>query len=60
MKKIGDYLLKDEIGKGSFATVYRATHFKTNEEFAAKQISNNLLSEGNALFYVRNVIYDLR
>jgi hypothetical protein len=36
MKNIGDYLLKEEIGRGSFATVYRATHVNSNEEFAAK------------------------
>jgi serine/threonine protein kinase len=44
-KIIGDYILKDRIGKGSYADVYRSTHKITGEKYAIKVISKDILIE---------------
>lgn len=38
MKKVGNYLLVSQLGKGQFGTVYRAKHIETDEAFAVKAI----------------------
>lgn len=38
MKKVGDYLLVSEIGKGQFGVVYKAKHSSTDEIFAVKTV----------------------
>lgn len=40
-KKIGDYYLQKEIGRGAFATVYRAMRESDKQLFAIKQINKN-------------------
>lgn len=39
MKKVGNYTLVSELGKGQFGIVYKAHHSKTDEVFAIKSIS---------------------
>ena len=40
MNKIVDkYILKEEIGKGSYGNVYKGQHLKTNAIFAIKSIN---------------------
>lgn len=41
---VGNYIIEEEIGQGSFATVYRARHQTTNALVAIKSVSLNLLS----------------
>ena len=36
--KIQDFIIKKEIGNGSFGRVYLATHIKTNVDYAIKKI----------------------
>lgn len=42
-RKIGDYTLLQFLGRGSFATVYRATSQKDNGQYAVKMIPRNLI-----------------
>lgn len=44
-KKIGDFSLQDSIGKGRFATVYKAIHSKTKQPFAIKVIPKQLCND---------------
>ena len=46
--KIGPYILKDELGRGSFSMVCRAVHEHTNEEFACKIIPKRRLLAGHS------------
>lgn len=48
MKKVQDYELIDEIGAGSYSTVYKAQNVHTKEFFAIKkmrQMPRNVLHE---------------
>ncbi|KAK4979429.1 Serine/threonine-protein kinase [Elasticomyces elasticus] len=42
---IGDFVRREEIGKGSFAAVYRATHRKKKQYAAVKSVSLLMLSK---------------
>lgn len=42
-ESIGDYDLKEELGKGAFSVVHRAIHKKTGQEFAVKVIKKAVL-----------------
>jgi serine/threonine-protein kinase ULK/ATG1 len=42
---MNDYQIKNEIGKGSFAVVYRAVHLKTNLEVAIKTVNRKKLNK---------------
>lgn len=39
MKKVGNYTLVSELGKGQFGVVYKAHNSKTDEVFAIKSIT---------------------
>ena len=43
MTTIGDYTLGPEIGKGSFATVYKCHHSKTHAAVAVKSVVRSKL-----------------
>lgn len=45
LKTVGDYILKEKIGKGSYADVFRGTHRTTGIKYAIKSISKEILSE---------------
>lgn len=47
--QIGDYKLGKEIGKGSFATVYKCVNIKTNEAVAIKSIVRSKLKSKKLL-----------
>lgn len=49
------YKLQDRLSEGSFGTVYVAQHLKTKEEFAAKVIDRNRLSENDSDNMTREV-----
>lgn len=42
-KKIGDYILNKELGRGKYGIVYLAVHNKTRKFYAAKQLSKPAL-----------------
>jgi len=44
VSEIGDYLIKEECGKGAFSTVYRAVHKTTGENFAIKVIKKSAIN----------------
>lgn len=48
-KIVGAYQLREKIGKGSFADVYKAIHKLTGERFAIKTISKDILLEPKLL-----------
>ncbi|EIW71440.1 hypothetical protein TREMEDRAFT_67767 [Tremella mesenterica DSM 1558] len=66
--KVGEYHIGAEIGKGSFATVYKGYHMKTKQPFAIKavdrqklhspKLTDNLMSEINILkmLHHRNIV----
>ena len=49
-KKIADYNLHHSIGRGRFATVYKAFHAKTKRPFAVKVIPKKLCEQNKLLF----------
>ena len=49
MKKVGNYMLLSEIGKGQFGVVYKAQHTKTEEIFAIKSITKSSLNSSAKL-----------
>ncbi len=53
------YKLIEKIGKGSYGDVYIVTNIKTNEFFAAKQVSKKILQETNKLYF-NNEVYILK
>jgi len=44
-KRIGEYILEEQIGKGSFASVWRAKRFHTNETVAVKVVMKNDMND---------------
>jgi CHASE2 domain-containing sensor protein len=47
--KVGPYILHEELGRGGMAVVYRATHPKTKEEVALKQMLAQYAAEKDAI-----------
>ena len=47
--KVGPYILHEEIGRGGMAVVYRATHPKTKETVALKQMLAQYASEKDSI-----------
>lgn len=45
--KIGNYLLREKIGAGSFSTVFRAKHTEFEKYFAVKRLSKELIKQNN-------------
>jgi calcium-dependent protein kinase len=45
-KRIDKYIFnqKDQIGEGSYATVYKGTNEKTNEKVAIKMLSKSVIN----------------
>jgi serine/threonine protein kinase len=50
MTRLGKYELQEEIGRGGFATVYRATHTALGSDAAVKVLDSNRLSDPRALY----------
>jgi serine/threonine-protein kinase ULK2 len=48
-KTVGDYVLKEKLGKGNFADVYLGVHKTTKEKFAVKVISKESFIEPKLL-----------
>ena len=48
-KTVGNYQLKEKIGKGTYADVYKGINKKTGEKYAIKTISKDILSEPKLL-----------
>ena len=48
MTKLGHYTLHEELGRGSLATVYRATHDALGNQVALKVLSPALSGDDNA------------
>lgn len=46
-RRVNDWWLKEKLGKGSFGTVYRCVHTKTNQVATIKVISKALFSGGD-------------
>lgn len=59
-KTVGDYVLKEKIGKGSYADVYKGTHKVTGERYAIKTISKDILSEPKLLAGLESEIKIMR
>lgn len=53
LKSVGDYQLTGQIGKGTYADVYRGSHKKTGQRYAIKMISKDILSEPRLLAGLR-------
>lgn len=51
---IGKYALKEVIGNGGFATVYRGVHTKTNEIYAIKVLNRKEAIDNSILSYVES------
>jgi serine/threonine protein kinase len=49
MKKVGNYLLVAEIGKGQFGTVYKATKQPENEVYAIKTVAKKKVNSNSKL-----------
>ena len=49
MKKVGNYLLVSEIGKGQFGTVYKATKQPGNDVFAIKTVAKKKVNSNSKL-----------
>ncbi len=47
--KIGPYILHEELGRGGMAVVYRATHPRTGEEVALKQLMPQFTADEQSL-----------
>jgi len=47
--KVGPYILHEELGRGGMAVVYRATHPKTKEEVALKQMLAQYASDKDSI-----------
>ncbi|MFA6714537.1 MAG: CHASE2 domain-containing protein, partial [Victivallaceae bacterium] len=47
--KVGPYILHEELGRGGMAVVYRATHPKTREEVALKQMLPQYVSDKDSI-----------
>ncbi len=47
--KVGPYILHEELGRGGMAVVYRATHPKTKEEVALKQMLAEYASDEDSI-----------
>ncbi|KAI9362641.1 kinase-like domain-containing protein [Pilaira anomala] len=45
MENVGDYIIKEKIGQGSFATVYKAQHKFTNQIVAVKSVRRSKLTK---------------
>ncbi|GAA5796108.1 hypothetical protein HPULCUR_001477 [Helicostylum pulchrum] len=45
MDNVGDYIVKEKIGQGSFATVYKAQHKLTNQTVAVKSVRRSKLTK---------------
>lgn len=48
-KKLGNYLLNKELGRGKFGVVYRCTHSVTGKVYAIKQISKVTVSSNTIM-----------
>ncbi|KAJ1431863.1 kinase-like domain-containing protein [Ochromonadaceae sp. CCMP2298] len=59
-KAVGDYVLKEKIGKGSYADVYKSYHKHTGHKFAIKTISKEILSEPKLLVGLESEIKIMR
>lgn len=59
-KTVGEYVLKEKIGKGSYADVYKGTHKVTGQKFAIKAISKDILSEPKLLAGLESEIKIMR
>lgn len=59
-KTVGEYVLKEKIGKGSFADVYKGTHKVTGLKYAIKAISKEILSEPKLLAGLESEIKIMR
>lgn len=59
-KTVGDYQLKEKIGKGSYADVYKGTHKVTGVKYAIKAISKDILSEPKLLAGLESEIKIMR
>ncbi len=59
-KTVGDYQLKEKIGKGSYADVYKGTHKVTGQKYAIKTISKDILSEPKLLAGLESEIKIMR
>jgi len=55
-KMIGDYILKDTIGKGTFSTVKLGEHIKTKEKVAIKILNKEKIKENDDLKRVKREI----
>jgi CHASE2 domain-containing sensor protein len=47
--KVGPYILHEELGRGGMAVVYRATHPKTKETVALKQMLSQYVSDKDSI-----------
>lgn len=47
--KVGPYILHEELGRGGMAVVYRATHPKTKEDVALKQMLSQYVSDKDSI-----------
>jgi serine/threonine-protein kinase ULK/ATG1 len=59
-KTVGEYVLKEKIGKGSYADVYKGTHKVTGLKYAIKAISKDILSEPKLLAGLESEIKIMR
>ena len=55
-KTVGDYQLKEKIGKGSYADVYKGFHKVTGIKYAIKTMSKENLTEPKLLFGLESEI----
>lgn len=60
MKVVGDYQLKERIGKGNYADVYLGSHKTTGQKFAIKAISKDTFSEPKLLAGLESEIRIMR
>ena len=49
MKKVGDYVLLNELGKGQFGVVYKAKHCTTGDLFAVKTVLKSSVNSNQKL-----------
>lgn len=49
MKKVGDYLLLSELGKGQFGTVYKAKKADSTDVFAVKTVKKDSINQNSKL-----------
>ncbi len=47
--KVGPYILHEELGRGGMAVVYRATHPKTKEDVALKQMLSQYVRDADSI-----------